>query len=432
MDSGLSLRMQRTLRELDANTTRAGAPPRPTGSLSTTVDLSNAQNEVIRPEILEFFKGVVEERLSEEVFALASLNNSDVALRDALASFFNAHFKPVHAVKPEHLVLTAGASDAISSVIHAVCDEGDSVLIPGPYWPGFNTLIRTKPAVHILHTKPPTNEHWDNYLLASLLAAYDFSDDPSRIKAVVLCNPHNPLGRCYPRETLLELMEFCQERGLHLIVDEVYALTELNARSEGRGKENGAAFVSALSLTEPLVASGAVKVDASRVHVVWSASKLFGLSGLRVGCILTQSSPPLLAAVSLLATPPSTLSASLLAPLLAWPLLPTLLALNASRLTARYALLSSFLAARDIEFITPTHGLFVAARLARGVKSVREEAQWFDALERDEGVRVARGSGFRGTDGEFGWGRVRFSCGEEELRRAVEGMGRFLEAESVR
>lgn len=58
----------------------------------------------------------------------------DTALREALTSFFNTFFKPIHPVKPEHVVLTAGAIDAIENVIHAVCDDGDSIIVPGPYW----------------------------------------------------------------------------------------------------------------------------------------------------------------------------------------------------------------------------------------------------------------------------------------------------------
>jgi aspartate/methionine/tyrosine aminotransferase len=72
-------------------------------------------------------------------------------------------------------------------------------------------------------------------------------------------------------------MEFCQERSLHLICDEVSALISLSA-----GDNKAPSFVSALSLTEPFVPEGAVKVDPSRVHVVWSASKLFGMSGFKV------------------------------------------------------------------------------------------------------------------------------------------------------
>jgi aspartate/methionine/tyrosine aminotransferase len=138
-------------------------------------------------------------------------------------------------------------------------------------------MVKPRPNVNIIVAQPPSYANWDNYLIASLQAVYDFSDEKSKIKAVLLCNPHNPLSRCYPKASLLELMEFCQERELHLIVDEIYALTNLND-VPNKAPE----FVSALSLTEPLVRTGAVKVDPSRVHVVWSVSKLFGLSGLRV------------------------------------------------------------------------------------------------------------------------------------------------------
>jgi aspartate/methionine/tyrosine aminotransferase len=138
-------------------------------------------------------------------------------------------------------------------------------------------MIKGRANVNIVVAQPPAYENWDNYLAASLQAVYDFSADKSRIKAVLLCNPHNPLSRCYSRKALLEVMEFCQEHGLHLIVDEIYALTDLNTTPA-----NAAPFVSALTLTEPLVPSGAVKVDPSRVHVIWSASKLFGMSGFRI------------------------------------------------------------------------------------------------------------------------------------------------------
>jgi aspartate/methionine/tyrosine aminotransferase len=129
----------------------------------------------------------------------------------------------------------------------------------------------------VVVAQAPTYQHYDNYLLPSIQAAYDFSAEKSRIKALLICNPHNPLSICYPKKALVECMEFCQERGLHLISDEIYALTTLNGLAS-----KSTPFVSTLALTEPLVPEGAVKIDPSRVHVIWSASKLFGLSGLRV------------------------------------------------------------------------------------------------------------------------------------------------------
>lgn len=70
------------------------------------------------------------------MFALPrpDVEGGDWQARDALAAFFNSYLNPVHAVKPEHIVLTAGGSDAIESILYAVCNDGDSVIIPGPYW----------------------------------------------------------------------------------------------------------------------------------------------------------------------------------------------------------------------------------------------------------------------------------------------------------
>lgn len=142
---------------------------------------------------------------------------------------------------------------------------------------GFDSIFKVRANVNTIIAHPPTYQNYDNYLIPSLLASYNCAADRSRIKAVVLCNPHNPLSRCYPKETLVECMEFCQERGLHLISDEVCALNSLRDPPD-----YSPPFSSALSLTEPLMPEGAVKVDPSRVHVVWSPSQLFGSSGFRI------------------------------------------------------------------------------------------------------------------------------------------------------
>jgi aspartate/methionine/tyrosine aminotransferase len=146
---------------------------------------------------------------------------------------------------------------------------------------GYETILKSRANVNTIVAHPPTYQNHVNYLLPSLQAAYNFATERSRIKAVIICNPHNPLAQCYPKKALIECMEFCQEQGLHFICDEIFALTGLKGLPTSTTP-----FVSALSLTEPLVPEGAVKIDPSRVHVVWSASKLFGASGLRIVSIV--------------------------------------------------------------------------------------------------------------------------------------------------
>jgi aspartate/methionine/tyrosine aminotransferase len=72
--------------------------------------------------------------LKAQNFALPPSNGGDLELRKAVSAFFNSYLRPIHPVKQEHIVLTAGATDAIENVVHAICDDGDSVIVPGPYW----------------------------------------------------------------------------------------------------------------------------------------------------------------------------------------------------------------------------------------------------------------------------------------------------------
>ncbi|KAH3904619.1 hypothetical protein HBI56_214050 [Parastagonospora nodorum] len=412
MEAGLSLRAEKTLEDL-LPAIAAGAPPRQYDA-TTAVDLSSAQNEVLRPELVRLLQSTVEDKITSKVFALPASNGGDAQLREALASFFNNHFHPIHPVKSAHIAITAGATDAIENVIHAVCDDGDSVLVPGPSWHGFMPMLKSRSNVNIVIAQPPAYDNWDNYLAASLQAVYDFSADRSRIKAVLLCNPHNPLSRCYSKKSLLEVMEFCQEHGLHLIVDEIYALTDLNT-----APAKASPFVSALSLTEPLVPEGAVKVDPSRVHVVWSASKLFGMSGFRVGCIISQQNPSLLTLMSLLTKyHVSVMVSTYVTTLLTWSQLPTLLKLNSDRLTTSCQLLTNSLAKWNIEFITPSHGVFVFAKLAKCAKSAADEEKFYDKLAK-AGVRVGEGRLYKGVEGEYGWARICFSLPVDVLQTAL-------------
>ncbi|PVI04406.1 PLP-dependent transferase [Periconia macrospinosa] len=421
MEPGLSARMTWAM---DASLPLGPATfPSQRNESSAVINLSNAQNEVLRPELLQLFKTVVDNNLGEQVFAHPSSLGGDATLREAVTSFLNRYFHPVHPVQPEQIVLTAGASDAIESVIQAICDPDDYVLIPGPHWDGYTTLLKSR-SVNAVVAHPPTYTNHDNYLLPSLQAAYDFSDNKSRIKAVLLCNPQNPTSKCYDKISIVECMEFCQERGLHFISDETLALCSLQ-----NPPKNSTPFVSALSLTEPLRPQGAVKIDPGRVHVIWTASKLFGCSGFRVGCLISQQNPELINSVSTLTWGHvNGVAALYVSSLLNWSQLPTIIALNSERLTISCRLLEGFLSQWNVEFIRPTNGIVLFAKLAKKARSGEEEIKFCRRLA-VYGLRVSPGYIYNGVEREFGWVRIRFSCSRNAMERAIEGITGFLKAE---
>lgn len=131
----------------------------------TKIDLSTAENWLLRPELLTLCKDAISRNLTADVrnplkisygrikelfppppwvvnadphflqdFSYPLGFGGDPALLDALASFFNSYFHPSIPVLPRQIATTAGASSCLDSLLYNICDPGDTVLVPGPYW----------------------------------------------------------------------------------------------------------------------------------------------------------------------------------------------------------------------------------------------------------------------------------------------------------
>jgi aspartate/methionine/tyrosine aminotransferase len=107
-----------------------------------------------------------------------------------------------------------------------------------------------------------------------------------RTRLLCLCNPHNPLGRCFSRQELESLGRLCLARGLRVLSDEVWSDIVYPP----------AVFTSWLALEPSLAAIGAV---------VQGFSKGFALAGLRVGAV-AMADPEALAALLAASDHPST------------------------------------------------------------------------------------------------------------------------------
>jgi gliotoxin/aspirochlorine biosynthesis aminotransferase len=144
------------------------------------------------------------------------------------------------------------------------------------------------------------------------------------------------------------------------------------------------------------------------------------------GCIITQSNPSLRTGIALLnSTTVSSLPTLATTAILTSPRLPNLLALNRARLASSFAILRSYLLRWDVEFITPTAGLYVFAKLGKDVGTEQEENEMVEKLKR-EGVLVLGGKQFKaGVEGR-GWVRIGFCVGEGMLKEGLERVERCL------
>ncbi|GFF34373.1 probable inactive 1-aminocyclopropane-1-carboxylate synthase-like protein 2 [Aspergillus udagawae] len=204
-------------------------------------------------------------------------------LKAAMARFLNRHLHPATPLEPQHLILTNGVSAAVEHLSWALADKGEGILLGRPYYGTFISDISLRFGTEVVTVPfegadPLGADCVDAYRRA--LSSFE-QRTGKKCRALLLCHPHNPLGRCYSRDVLVALMRLCQEHGMHFISDEIYALSVWG----------GGEFVSALSIdTKGLI-------DADRVHVLWGLSKDFGANGLRLGALISQANQDVRAAV---------------------------------------------------------------------------------------------------------------------------------------
>ncbi|EGY23448.1 hypothetical protein VD0002_g6642 [Verticillium dahliae] len=195
-------------------------------------------------------------------------------LKSVMSVFLTRRLQPVLAIEAGHITITNGCCSAVEQLAWTIADPGEAFLLGKPYFRAFFTtlggrmLVNTA-AVSFGDVDPFGPEAVGKYEEALLRAR----DKGQKVKGLILCNPHNPLGRCYPRDTIVRLMKLCQKYQIHLVSDEIYALSVW-----GQGER----FYSCLSINTTDI------IDPSLVHVVWGTSKDFGANGLRVGAVISQ------------------------------------------------------------------------------------------------------------------------------------------------
>jgi aspartate/methionine/tyrosine aminotransferase len=186
---------------------------------------------------------------------------------------------------PGHLVLTTSTSEAYSFLFRLLCDPGDEVLIAQPSYPLFEFLARLDDVR--LEPYELFYDHGWQIDLAGLAGRVN-----SRTRAIALVHPNNPTGHFTRGRERAALESLCRERGLALIVDEVF----LDYGWAGRGAAAPEAVGPGLS--EPVSESGpsfALGAHEALTFVLSGLSKIAALPQMKAAWIAAFGPPAQLA-----------------------------------------------------------------------------------------------------------------------------------------
>ncbi len=170
---------------------------------------------------------------------------------------------------PENVAVTDGAKFAGYAAVLAVCDPGDEVILPSPYWTSYLHFTRLAGAVPVVVPCSPENGF-------RLTAEQLEKAVTPRTKALILNNPGNPTGAMYSEGELRSLCGKALELGVTVIADEIYSAYTY-----------GAPFVSAASLGEEF---------RDNTVLVNGLSKNYAMTGWRLGYLAAPA--PVIRAVT--------------------------------------------------------------------------------------------------------------------------------------
>ena len=181
-------------------------------------------------------------------------------LREGIAKKENAKGLSIDA---DNILVTNGVSEGLDMVISSIVEDGDEVLLPGPYYPPYASYVRLHGGIPVEFAVDLNNSTLDIDDIKSKIT--------SKTVAICLISPNNPTGVVFNEKSLKELVDVANQNNLYIICDEIYDQIIFDEKFVGIGKVAGDSPVIVLN-------------GFSKVHL---------MSGWRIGYIAFNQSPQL-------------------------------------------------------------------------------------------------------------------------------------------
>tara|TARA_B100000767_G_scaffold275765_1_gene315255 strand:- start:9723 stop:10916 length:1194 start_codon:yes stop_codon:yes gene_type:complete len=310
-------------------------------------------------------------------------------------------------VLPKDIIVTTGASEAVAFTLNCICDAGDEIIIPEPFYANYNgfaaaSSVKVEPVISLFDDQfclPPISTIEEKVTL--------------KTKAILICNPSNPTGYLYSQEEIELLGDLALKYNIFLIVDEVY-------REFIHDEVNKHYSV----LQYEKLKDHAVMID--------SVSKRYSLCGARVGCMVSKNKNLIATALKFahLRLSPATLA--LMASEAAINSDPEYLIQVKNEYSARKKTLIEALEKIDGVRVSNPKGAFYCI-VELPVEDAEEFSKWLltDFTYQNETIMLAPAAGFYSTSG-YGKKQIRigFVLNQQKLLRSATILEKALKAYS--
>lgn len=195
----------------------------------------------------------------EDIIAYGE-SDGDLRLRQGVVKYYKSFGVDI---TEDDILITSGGSEALLFSFMTLCDPGDEIIVPEPYYTNVHSFARMA-NVNIV---PVTSLLEDDFALPPLEEIEERIT--KKTMAILLCSPNNPTGHVYSPAEFRTILDMCVRHDIFLVVDEVYR----------EFCYDGEEFTSILKFTE----------YSDRIICVDSFSKRFSMCGARVGALICRN-----------------------------------------------------------------------------------------------------------------------------------------------
>lgn len=317
------------------------------------------------------------------------------ALRKAAADFvktkYNLSYNP-----DNEILVTIGATEALSATLTAILEPGDTVLLPAPAYPGYEPIANLVGA-EIVEIDTTDND----FVLTPEMLEKAILEQGDKLKAVLLNYPTNPTGVTYSRKQIKELADVLKKYDVFVISDEVYA--ELTYSNETH-----------VSIAEYLP---------EQTILINGLSKSHAMTGWRIGLIFA---PAIFTAQLIKSHQYLVTAAATMAQFAAIEALSVgkddALPMKAEYLKRRDYIMDK-MSALGFKIIKPDGAFYIFAKIPAGYE--QDSFKFCQSFAREKAVAFIPGVAF----GQYGEGYVRLSyaASMETITTAMDRLKEFME-----
>lgn len=183
------------------------------------------------------------------------------SLKKAIIRYTEENYNRI--VAPENVIVTTGAKQSLYNILYSIVNPQDEVLILTPYWVSYPEMVKMVYGVPIAVTPEDGTFHPRMEEIEEAASSYT--------RAIIMNSPNNPSGEVYREDFIAELVEFCETKGIYLIMDDIYHKLVF----DGKVAVPGYQFTNK-------------DIENTRLIVVNGVSKVYGMTGFRIGWVITN------------------------------------------------------------------------------------------------------------------------------------------------